>query len=188
VAGYTVLRDGAQIARVDLPNGLRYSDNSLAPASSHVYSVSAVDSAGNVSAPTTGRTVKTLSTGALLVARGPYISKVTSSSAVVSWWTNLPTPGVVSWGLAAPTEHSVNDPRGTLQHHSVTLSGLKPATVYKYRVGNGGSVSTDASFSTAAQAGQTFTFAAIGDFGGGSTGETQNANNIAGGVLELLEK
>ena len=141
--------------------------------------MSAVDSAGNVSPPTTGRTVKTLATGALLVARGPYLSNVTGTSAVVSWWTNLATSGVVSWGLATPTEHSLSDPAGTVQHHSVTITGLSPSATYEYRIGDGASLSSDASFATAATPGQSFTFAAIGDFGGGGPGETQNANNIA---------
>jgi hypothetical protein len=63
VAGYNVYRDGTQVARIDLPNGARYSDNGLAPTSSHVYAGAAVDSAGNLSATMTGRTVRTLSMG-----------------------------------------------------------------------------------------------------------------------------
>ena len=179
VAGYNVYRDGTQVATVNLPNGPRYSDNGLAASSSHVYTLSAVDSAGNLSAATSGRTLNTLAAGALIVARGPYLSNVTGTSAVVSWWTNLPTPGVVAWGIATPTENSINDPAGTVQHHSVIINGLSQGTPYKYRVGDGAGLASGATFSTAVTPGQTFTFAAIGDFGGGGTGETQTANTIA---------
>jgi hypothetical protein len=40
---------------------------------------------------------------------------------------------------------------------------------------------------TAAPAGSSFSFAAIGDFGGGSTGETQNAANIAGAGTQFIQ-
>jgi len=187
VAGYQVIRDGTAIATVDLPNGLHYSDNGLAAGSSHTYGIRAVDSARNVSAATTGRTAKTLAAGTVQIARGPYLSKVTGTSAVVSWWTNLATPGVVSWGTASATEHSVSDPAGTVQHHSVTITGLSPGTTYAYQVGNGAGVTSGASFPSAASPGQTFSFAAIGDFGGGSPGETSNAANIAGGSTAFIQ-
>jgi hypothetical protein len=186
-AGYQVFRDGTLLARVDLPNGLRYSDTGLAASSSHVYVIRTVDSAGNVSAPTTGRTVKSLASGALIVARGPYVSNVTGTSAVISWWTNLATPGVVSWGVSSPTEHSASDHGPSVQHHALTISGLNPGTTYRYRVGNGGTLTSDATFATAAPPGGSFRFAAIGDFGGGATAETQNANNIAGAGTAFIQ-
>jgi hypothetical protein len=182
VAGYQVLRDGTLVATVDLPNGLRYSDNGLAAASTHTYVIKAVDSAGNVSAGTTGRAATTLASGALLIARGPYTSNVTGTSAVVSWWTNLPTPGVVSWSGGSAT-----DPAGSVRHHSVAISGLSPGTTVNYSVGNGGSLTASGSFRTAAPAGQSFSFAAIGDFGGGSTGESQNAANIAAAGTSFIQ-
>ena len=186
-AGYQVFRDGTLIARVDLPNGLRYSDNGLAPSSSHVYVVRTVDSAGNVSAPTAGRTVKTLVTGALTVARGPYVSNVSGTSAVISWWTNLATAGAVSWGVSSSTEHVLTDHGPNIQHHALTISGLTPGTTYRYRVGNGGMLTSDATFATAPPPGRSFKFASIGDFGGGSTAETQNANNIAGAGTAFIQ-
>ena len=64
-------RDGAHGARVDLPNGLRYSDNGLAASSSHVYAIRAVDSAGNISAATTAERRRRWPHGAVLIARGP---------------------------------------------------------------------------------------------------------------------
>ena len=66
------------------------------------------------------------------------------------------------------------------QHHSVTLTGLTGNSTYQYNVGTGSATLATATFRTAAAAGGTFCFAAIGDFGGGGTGETQNPPHIAG--------
>jgi hypothetical protein len=187
VAGYRVFRDGALVGTVDLPNGLRYSDNGLAAGSTHTYTVKAVDSNGNLSAATSGRSVKTLAAGTVQIARGPYLSNVTGTSAVISWWTNLATPGIVSWGAASATENSKSDPAGAVQHHSVSITGLSPGTAYAYQVGNGAGVTSSATFRTAAPPGQTFKFAAIGDFGGGATGEAQNATNIAGAGTSFIQ-
>ena len=55
VAGYLVYRNGAQVGRIDLPGGLRFSDNGLAASTSYDYALKAVDSAGNLSAGTTPR-------------------------------------------------------------------------------------------------------------------------------------
>jgi chitodextrinase len=178
VSGYLVFRNGTQVGRVDLPGGLHFSNNGLAASTTYTYSVKAVDSAGNVSSATAGVSVKTLASGTVKIVRGPYISNVTANSAVVSWWTNLPTSGTVNYGVSSTSEHSVSDPAGTVQHHVVTLTGLSGGTTYTYSVVSG-SVSSGATFKTAAAPGTTFSFAAIGDFGGGSPGETQNANNIA---------
>jgi fibronectin type 3 domain-containing protein len=186
VAGYLVLRNGTQVGRVDLPGGLHYSDTGLAASTNYTYSVEAVDSAGNVSSATSGRKVKTLAAGTVKIARGPYLANVTANSAVVSWWTNIATSGTVNYGIASTSEHSVNDPTGTVQHHQVTLTGLSGGTTYKYSVVSG-PVSSGASFTTAAAPGTTFSFAAIGDFGGGSGGETQNANNIAGAGTSFIQ-
>ncbi|MDQ1381990.1 MAG: hypothetical protein QOJ71_2709, partial [Actinomycetota bacterium] len=187
-AAYLVMRDGVLLAMVTRPSAPRYSDNGLAASSTHVYSIRTVDSNGNVSAGTSGRSASTPAAGALLITRGPYLSNVSATAAVVSWWTNLPTPGVVTWGTSSPTARSLPDPAGTVQQHSVTISGLTAGTGYQYRVGNGAALSSTAStFTTAAPAGTTYSFAAIGDFGGGSTGLAQNAANIAGAGTAFIQ-
>lgn len=185
-SGYLVFRDGTQVGRKDLPGGLRFSDNGLAPSSSHSYVIKTVDSAGNVSTGTSPRVVTTLPIGSVKIARGPYISNVTASSAVVSWWTNLPTSGIVNYGVSPATDQSKSDPAGMVQKHAVTLSGLAAGTTYSYAVVSG-SASTSATFETAASAGTTFSFAAIGDFGGGSPGATQNAANIAAAGTSFIQ-
>ncbi len=181
VAGYRILRNGANVGEVDLPNSPRFSDNGLAAATSYSYSIEAVDSAGNVSAPTTAKTGRTLAANSVVIARGPYLSNVTGSSAIVSWWTNLATTGTV--GIDG---RQLSDPAGSVQHHAVQVSGLSAGASYPYTV-TSGAVSASGTVHTAAPAGQSFSFAAIGDFGGGAAGETQNANNIAAAGTQFVQ-
>ncbi len=181
VVGYHVIRDGSLVATVDLPGTPRYSDNGLLPGTSHSYSIEAVDSAGNLSTGSPAKTIKTLAAGTVILARGPYLSNVTGTSGVVSWWTNVPTTGTVT--IAGG---SVNDPAGPAQLHVVTVSGLSLGTSYPYTVASA-SVTGGGTLRTAAAPGQTFSFAAISDFGGGSGGETQNANNINGAGTQFIQ-
>ena len=181
VAYYSVFRAGVLVGTVERPNSQRFSDNGLAAGTSYSYSVQAVDSAGNRSALTTAKAAKTLATGTVAVARGPYLSKVTATSAVVSWWTNIAAPGVL-----AVAGQSITDPAGSVQHHAVSVTGLSAGTVYPYTV-TSGSVSTGGSLRTAALRGQSFSFAAIGDFGGQSPGEAQNAANITGAGTQFIQ-
>ena len=174
-------RDGSLVATIDLPNTPRYSDNGLAPASTHSYVFKAVDSAKNVSVGTTAKSVKTLAAGAVAIARGPYLSNVTGTSGVVSWWTNIATTGSVALG-----GQTVVDPVGTVQHHQVSVAGLSPNTAYPYTVTSNGT-SASGTLQTAATPGTTFSFAAIGDFGGGAGGETLNANNIATSGSQFIQ-
>ncbi|MEY2581309.1 MAG: hypothetical protein QOE09_1158 [Ilumatobacteraceae bacterium] len=181
VAGYQVWRDGTLVATVDLPNTPRYSDNGLAPASTHSYVFKSIDSAKNVSAGTAARSVTTLAAGAIAIERGPYLSNVTGTSGIVSWWTNLGTAGSVT-----VNGQTVVDSAGAVQHHEVSIAGLSPNTSYPYTVSSG-SASATGTLRTAATAGTTFSFAAIGDFGGGSGGETVNANNVATSGTQFIQ-
>ncbi|MGH8860395.1 MAG: fibronectin type III domain-containing protein [Jatrophihabitantaceae bacterium] len=190
VAGYQVLRDGVPIVggRVDLPGGLRYSDNGLAPGTMYTYTIEAIDSAGNVSAATLPKApakATTLATGTVRIARGPYVSNVTPTAAIVSWWTNIPSAGELDYGTGAPST-TVTD--GTTTHHKVTITGLVAGATYNYTVGTSTVRSTPvATFRTAAPAGSPFSFAAIGDFGGASPGETQNGTNIASAGTSFIQ-
>ncbi|HEU5008509.1 MAG TPA: Ig-like domain repeat protein [Jatrophihabitantaceae bacterium] len=189
VSGYLVLRDGTQVGRLDRPGGLHFSDDNPGPGV-HSYTIEAVDSAGNISAPTTAKPpakASTLAPGTVQIARGPYLSNVTSTSAIVSWWTNIPSQGVVSYGAQSTSEHSATDPAGSVQHHAVPITGLTSGTAYTYTVGDGTVSSAPATLRTAAAPGTPFSFAAIGDFGGASPGESENAHNIAGGGTSFVQ-
>ena len=185
-SGYLVFRDGVQVRRLDLPAGLRFSDNGLSTSSSHKYSIKSIDSAGNLSPPTAARARTTLADGAILIARGPYLSRVTATSAVVSWWTNIATAGAVMFRAPSGPQVRVLDPRGTAHHHDVTLSGLSPGTKYSYTVASG-PASDAGTFTTAARPGTPFSFAVIGDFGGGGGGAKGSAGQIAAGDSTFIQ-
>jgi Iron/zinc purple acid phosphatase-like protein C/Calcineurin-like phosphoesterase len=187
VAAYQVLRNNVVVVTADLPAANRYSDNGLAASTSYGYSVRAIDSAGNVSGVTTPKSIMTPALGTLKIARGPLLSSVTGTSAVISWWTNLPTPGVLTWGTTTATGHTVTDP-AVVQHHVLTVPGLPAGAAVMYQVGNGaGLASAAATFHTAAAAGVAFSLAAIGDYGGNSPGEAQNAANIRASGAQLIQ-
>ena len=89
VAFYEVRRDGAVVGTIERPNSQRFSDNGLAPSSAHSYTVTAVDSAGNRSSATATKSATTTASGVVKIPRGPYLSNVTASSGVISWWSNI---------------------------------------------------------------------------------------------------
>ncbi len=184
VAYYLVYRGGTVVGTVESPNSQHFSDNGLTASTSYSYTIQAVDSAGNRSALTTPKTVKTTGVGTVLIARGPYLSNVTGTSAVVSWWTNIATTGVVTIAGQSITD-TVSQ-----QHHAVTVNGLTAGTTYPYTVTSASpsaTASAGGSLRTAALPGQSFSFAAIGDFGGQGPGETQNAANIAAAGTQFIQ-
>jgi hypothetical protein len=188
VSYFEVFRNGVQIATVDRPNAPHYSDNGLTPSTQYSYFIKAVDSAGNVSAPTTTKSMTTTAPGFVQIARGPVLSNVLATSAIVSWWTNIPTSGV----LAVSGRPSITDPAGVTQHHVVTVTGLTAATVNSYTVTSvdpttSKTASLSGSITTAALPGQTFSFAAMGDYGGGGPGEVENAANIKTAGTQFIQ-
>jgi hypothetical protein len=184
VSGYQVFRDGALLGEVYLPMRRYFSDNGLAALSTHSYQLRAIDSAGNLSALTTGRTATTLASGSVKIVRGPYLQRTMANSTLVVWWTNIPAPSQVKYGIGSLTSE-VNDPVATLQH-AMLIGALTAGTTYSYQVLSGSAASATINFRTAATAGSTFSFAAVGDFGGGSTDETIIANNIASGGTQFV--
>jgi hypothetical protein len=77
------------------------------------------------------------------------------NSAVVSWSTDKPTTGSVVWGTSSAYGSGPVVSSTAATSHSVTLSGLDPATVYRYQITatdtSGNSVVTpDATFTTLA--------------------------------------
>ena len=187
VAYYEVFRAGALVATIDQPNPPRYSDNGLTPSTTYSYTVDAVSSDGVHSALTTPKSGTTTATGVVLVARGPVVSDVTATAAVISWWTNIKTDGVLTVGA-----RNLKDGAGDVQHHKVSVSGLAQAATTPYTVSGtdpitGQSGSATGSVTTAATAGSTFSFAAMGDYGGGGTGEIQNAANIGTAGTQFIQ-
>jgi hypothetical protein len=179
ISSYRIYRDGVQVGDVALPLRKTFSDTALSPNQTYTYTIRAVDYAGNLSSPSSGKTGTTLASGDVRIPRGPYLQWVTQTSARLVWWTNFPTPSVVEYGPGVLTEVATDPVLQT--RHEMLIGGLTPGAMYQYRVGSGTLTSATYTFFTAAPPGGTFSFAAVGDFGGGSPGESDVANQIAAG-------
>lgn len=76
------------------------------------------------------------------ISKGPWVQKVTPTSAVVRFEVDPPAPAVVSLGADGPMRDASAGRFESLETkslHSVTLSGLVPATRYAYEVSTAGS-------------------------------------------------
>lgn len=85
------------------------------------------------------------------LARGPYVQSVTSTSAVICWYTATEVEGSVE---IDGKKHAT--PMGT--RHEVKIESLKAGTRHTYRVG-----SVEGSFRTAPGGDETITFVLYGD-------------------------
>jgi len=70
------------------------------------------------------------------------ISNVTDVSFVVSWVTDTPSNGSVTWGTNNPPSPgtTVTDSAGSTTTHYVTITGLSPSTLYYFQVSSVGHV------------------------------------------------
>jgi Iron/zinc purple acid phosphatase-like protein C/Fibronectin type III domain/Calcineurin-like phosphoesterase len=185
ISGYQVFRNGTLVGEVYLPARKYFSDNGLASSTTYSYQIRTIDSAGNVSALTTPRNAKTTATGSVKIVRGPYIQSTTGESTRIAWWTNLPAPSVVNYGVGSLSQQ-VSDPVLT-QQHVLLIGALTAGITYMYQVISGNATGATSTFTTAALPGSTFSFAAVGDYGGGSSQESQVATNIASGGTQFVQ-
>jgi hypothetical protein len=107
------------------------------------------------------------------LVRGPYLQVVTPTSVIIRWRTDQPTTGRVWFGKS--TSQLTGNTRETQSslEHSLTLTGLQPATQYAYSIGYDDTQLTngpDYYVKTAVPAGdkQPLRFWVLGDFGNGS--------------------
>ncbi|GAB4273327.1 MAG: hypothetical protein Kow0029_12910 [Candidatus Rifleibacteriota bacterium] len=89
------------------------------------------DEDGNIESYTDGKTINFVTNNSPLeFASNPKIISLTSNSATLQWETNKPGTTSVTYGIETlnhekSTEHAV-------KVHTVTLTGLKPETTYKF--------------------------------------------------------
>ncbi|WP_460938120.1 metallophosphoesterase [Spirosoma humi] len=101
---------------------------------------------------------------------------VTPTSVIVRWRTDLPTTGRVWFGASASQlTKDIRESQPTLEH-SLTISGLQPASQYAYAIGYDDTQLTtgpDYYVKTAVPAGDTrpLRFWILGDFGSGNTNQ-----------------
>ena len=71
------------------------------------------------------------------VARGPYLQNVAQTGATIRWRTDVPTPGLLKWGLGARSTRHVLQTAALSTEHEFRITGLAPDSVYFYALGAG---------------------------------------------------
>jgi len=124
----------------------------LTPQTTYHYRCSSTNSYG-----TTTTSDLTFTTPALPVISSVQASSVTGTSAVISWTTNVSTDSKVNYGTSE-VYGSTKTHSSSVTSHTITLTGLSPATTYHYQVqstgSNGTAVSGDYTFTTSSVLGE----------------------------------
>ena len=103
--------------------------------------------------------------------RGPYVQGVTATSAVIAWMSAEPGAGVVKYGTAPGFGRAEVD-RRIGRRHAVAITDLEAGSTYHYRVDGAGGPSAPGTFRTAPVGeDSSFSFAVVGDSGGGGKGQ-----------------
>jgi calcineurin-like phosphoesterase family protein/flagellar hook capping protein FlgD len=104
--------------------------------------------------------------GATVLTRYPSLWKVTTSSILIAWQTDVAAPGKVLYGLTPSLGSEATDGL-TTTNHGVTLTGLAQMSRYYYRIVSGPDTLTagDDTLHTAPPGAAPFRFVAFGDCG-----------------------
>lgn len=153
----------------------------LSAQTSYTFSVRSYDAAGNQSTAT-AKTVTTLATTDVRVARGPYVQRVDADSARVIWRTNVAAPSNLSYSDGTSTTTVVDAVPRT--DHSVLIGPLPSLSRITYTLNYPAAVSGN--FQTCSGSPATLHLDAVGDMGGGATPEKDIANLVAGDHPDLI--
>jgi len=116
---------------------------------------------------------------AATLTRYPWINKLTPTSVLIAWQTDIPTTGTVLYSEDLSFSESANDPSTTV-NHSVSITGLTEQTLYFYKVVSGADTLTlgDDTFTTAPSGPSPFLFVAFGDIGRATPAQIALASEI----------
>lgn len=99
----------------------------------HKMKIFRTDLDGHVESYTDGKTVKFVTDNSQLeFTQKPKVIALTANSATIQWSTNKAGTTAVFYGTGALDSSKVYD--HAVKVHTVTLTGLKPATAYKFRI------------------------------------------------------
>lgn len=148
VVGYKIYRNGSMVGTA---TGTTYTDTSLAPKTSYIYSVAAYDAAGNESAKTTTINVTTKpDTAPPQAPPAPTMSTRSHTSIVINWTPTTDNVKTTGYNIFRDGAKVATVTSGT----SYTNSGLVPGKNYSFNVsafdatGNESTRSPASSFST----------------------------------------
>ena len=157
---------------VNVGNVTSYVVGNLTSGQTYYFSVTAYDTSGNESA-FSAEVSKQVTT--LPVISNVVGNNITTTGIVISWNTNINTNGQVFYGLttAYGSQSAIVDSSPETTSHTVTLSGLSPATLYHFKVtsvdGSSNSTSSpDISFTTASNPDTTAPTVSISSPAGGT--------------------
>jgi hypothetical protein len=180
VAGYQIIRGGAQIATATTT---AYTDTAVAPSTAYTYTIRAYDAAGNVSADSNPATVTTPANDTTPpVISGLAATNIAQTSATIIWSTDEPATSQVEYGLDTTYGSKTTLDSSKLTSHSQNLGGLTASTTYHLRVD-----SADVAGNMATSADYAFTtLAPIPDTTPPTVSVTSPANNATvAGVISL---
>jgi len=141
VTGYKIYRDTVYVATT---GGTTYSDVGLSAGTTYTYTVSAIDASLNESAQSASASATTFnaptssSGGSQSGQQQPVIYDVVVSpskfGAIVRFKTNVPTISTLSWGQTQSYELGTSVETAASVDHTISISGLVPATQYVYQI------------------------------------------------------
>lgn len=109
----------------------------------------------------------------------PYLQNVTTDGITILWRSARKTKGEVTITGPDGRSQTLSEP-GAVQDHRVRLTGLQPATTYRYAVTQDGKPVWTSEFITARPRGQNgFTFGVMGDMGKGTPAQFAIARQLA---------
>lgn len=132
IAGYKLYRNGSLVATLQ-GTKTSHTDNSLSASTSYTYEIQAYDSAGNTSGKSAPSSAMTMAESSALSITNYSVTTKTSNSATITWNTNVPTTGIVSYGTTSSLGSQMID-NNLSTTHSVSISGLTSGAKYYYRI------------------------------------------------------
>lgn len=130
------LTDSVRVATFERNH--RVSAVGLSPGTVYRFQVASVDFSGNLVTSSIFEFQTTISRDEQppIITGSPVIFKRADTQAQIVWGTNEPADSQVEYGTSADSLNSLVTDDGAVSQHSVALIGLKPATLYYFRVGS----------------------------------------------------
>jgi len=131
VTGYNVFRGGVKIGTAP---GISFQDSGLSASTSYTYNVSAFDAAGNTSAQSAGASATTQAVSGGPVISGVSVGGITTSSATVTWTTDVAATSQVEYGTTTAYGNLTTLNSSLVTSHTTLLVSLATNTLFHYRV------------------------------------------------------
>ncbi len=129
----TFFIDDKQVAQPNAPWAVPYDTTQLADGA-HTFKAEAKDLQDQVADATVHFTVNNDAASPLTVSGAVGTRSADHLSATITWTTNKAADGLVSYGATAAYGTQINENRGTVTSHTLTITGLNPLATYHFQV------------------------------------------------------